>query len=154
MPGLISVSEFVEESREDLNSPTTSTFVSRMPQCRQTVAALEEVSMPSLSFIARLSPVLFQAPPDHREQPARGEGLRRPARPKKATRLIDRRPIDAPSPCKSSPDDVMQKSPRGRYRLGIDRAISRTRFTRTLDRFASLAGEHSRRRIGSLADVR
>jgi Arf-GAP/SH3 domain/ANK repeat/PH domain-containing protein len=43
MPGLISVSEFVEESREDVDSPTTSTFVSRMSQCRQTVAALEEV---------------------------------------------------------------------------------------------------------------
>lgn len=44
MPGLISVSEFVEESREDVDSPTTSTFVSRMSQCRQTVAALEEVT--------------------------------------------------------------------------------------------------------------
>lgn len=45
MPGLISVNEFVEESREDVSSPTTSTFVSRMSQCRQTVAALEEVSL-------------------------------------------------------------------------------------------------------------
>lgn len=45
MPGLISVSEFVEESREDVDSPTTSTFVSRMSQCRQTVAALEEVNI-------------------------------------------------------------------------------------------------------------
>ncbi len=44
MPGLISVNEFVEESREDVSSPTTSTFVSRMSQCRQTVAALEEVN--------------------------------------------------------------------------------------------------------------
>ncbi|XP_057369503.1 arfGAP with SH3 domain, ANK repeat and PH domain-containing protein-like [Daphnia carinata] len=43
MPGLISVSEFVEESREDVDSPTASTFVSRMSQCRQTVAALEEI---------------------------------------------------------------------------------------------------------------
>ncbi|CAG5095678.1 hypothetical protein G9C98_007807 [Cotesia typhae] len=42
MPGLIAVSEFVEETREDYNSPTTSTFVSRMPQCRQTITALEE----------------------------------------------------------------------------------------------------------------
>ncbi|XP_051162231.1 arfGAP with SH3 domain, ANK repeat and PH domain-containing protein isoform X1 [Leptopilina boulardi] len=42
MPGLITVSDFVEESREDYNSPTTSTFVSRMPQCRQTITALEE----------------------------------------------------------------------------------------------------------------
>ena len=44
MPGLIAVNEFVEETREDYNSPTTSTFVSRMPQCRQTVNTLEEVS--------------------------------------------------------------------------------------------------------------
>ena len=47
MPGLISVSEFVDESKEDVHSPTTSTFVSRMSQCRQTVAALEEVSQSS-----------------------------------------------------------------------------------------------------------
>ena len=43
MPGLIGVSEFLEETREDYNSPTTSTFTSRMAQCRQTIAALEEV---------------------------------------------------------------------------------------------------------------
>lgn len=43
MPGLISVGEFVDETREDYNSPTTSTFVSRMGQCRQTITTLEEV---------------------------------------------------------------------------------------------------------------
>ncbi|CAK1544554.1 unnamed protein product [Leptosia nina] len=42
MPGLIGVGEFIEETREDYNSPTTSTFVSRIPQCRQTISALEE----------------------------------------------------------------------------------------------------------------
>lgn len=42
MPGLMSVGEFLQETREDYNSPTTSTFVSKMPQCRQTMAALEE----------------------------------------------------------------------------------------------------------------
>lgn len=42
MPGLIGVSDFVEETREDYNSPTTSTFVSRMPQCRYTISAFEE----------------------------------------------------------------------------------------------------------------
>lgn len=42
MPGLMSVAEFVEETREDYNSPTTSTFVSKMPQCRQTIGSLEE----------------------------------------------------------------------------------------------------------------
>lgn len=44
MPGLIGVGEFLDESREDYNSPTTSSFVSRMPQCRQTITSLEEVS--------------------------------------------------------------------------------------------------------------
>lgn len=43
MPGLISIADFVDECREDVHSPTTSTFVSRMAQCRQTVAALEEI---------------------------------------------------------------------------------------------------------------
>ncbi|XP_055373938.1 arfGAP with SH3 domain, ANK repeat and PH domain-containing protein isoform X1 [Condylostylus longicornis] len=42
MPGLIAISDFVEETREDYNSPTTSTFVSRMPQCRQTINTLED----------------------------------------------------------------------------------------------------------------
>lgn len=44
MPGLIGVIEFVDETREDHSSPTTSTFVSRMPQCRQTITQLEEVN--------------------------------------------------------------------------------------------------------------
>ncbi|XP_026319589.1 arfGAP with SH3 domain, ANK repeat and PH domain-containing protein isoform X2 [Hyposmocoma kahamanoa] len=42
MPGVIGIGEFIEETREDYNSPTTSTFVSRMPQCRQTISSLEE----------------------------------------------------------------------------------------------------------------
>lgn len=45
MPGLIGVSEFVEETREDYSSPTTSTFVFRMPDCRQTITCLEEVNI-------------------------------------------------------------------------------------------------------------
>lgn len=40
----MSVGEFVTETKDDFNSPTTSTFVNKMPQCRQTVATLEEVS--------------------------------------------------------------------------------------------------------------
>ncbi|XP_066247330.1 arfGAP with SH3 domain, ANK repeat and PH domain-containing protein isoform X2 [Euwallacea similis] len=39
---LIGVSEFVDETRDDYNSPITSTFVSRMQQCRNTITALEE----------------------------------------------------------------------------------------------------------------
>lgn len=50
MPGLILVNEFVDETREDYNSPTTSTFVSRMADCRQTIANLEEVRF-VISFI-------------------------------------------------------------------------------------------------------
>ena len=44
MPGLMSVQEFVAETREDYNSPTTSSFVTKIPLCRQTVSSLEEVS--------------------------------------------------------------------------------------------------------------
>ena len=42
MPAMMSVAEFLDEARDDFNSPTTSTFVRRMAQCRQTVCALEE----------------------------------------------------------------------------------------------------------------
>ncbi|GJQ65771.1 hypothetical protein Trydic_g11948 [Trypoxylus dichotomus] len=42
MPALIGVTEFVEETRQDYNSPITSSFVSRMPQFRTTIATLEE----------------------------------------------------------------------------------------------------------------
>ncbi|XP_055840542.1 arfGAP with SH3 domain, ANK repeat and PH domain-containing protein isoform X1 [Episyrphus balteatus] len=42
MPVLIGIADFVEETRDDYNSPTTSTFASRMPDCRQTVSILEE----------------------------------------------------------------------------------------------------------------
>ncbi|KAL3289796.1 hypothetical protein HHI36_023188 [Cryptolaemus montrouzieri] len=42
MPTLIGISEFVDETRDDYNSPTTSTFVSRMHHCRNTIASFEE----------------------------------------------------------------------------------------------------------------
>nr|CAH7733807.1 unnamed protein product [Callosobruchus chinensis] len=42
MPTLIGVTEFVQETRDDYNSPITSTFVSRMQQCRNTITNLEE----------------------------------------------------------------------------------------------------------------
>ena len=44
MPRVITVGEFVREAREDQASPTTSTFVHRIPQCRETVTRVEEVS--------------------------------------------------------------------------------------------------------------
>lgn len=52
MPGLVSVAEFVEETRDDYSSPITSTFVSRMPQFRNTINTLEEVCLDvSLLFL-------------------------------------------------------------------------------------------------------
>lgn len=44
MPDQITVSEFVAETNEDYKSPTASNFTTRMSHCRNTVAALEEVS--------------------------------------------------------------------------------------------------------------
>lgn len=43
MPGVIAVSDFVRETREDINSPTTSSFVNKIPECKETVGKLEEV---------------------------------------------------------------------------------------------------------------
>ena len=43
MPGVITVPEFIRETKDDYSSPTTSTFVNRIPQCRETVNKVEEV---------------------------------------------------------------------------------------------------------------
>ena len=43
MPGVITVPDFIRETREDYTSPTTSTFVNRIPQCRETVNRIDEV---------------------------------------------------------------------------------------------------------------
>ena len=45
MPGVISVQDFIREVKDDFASPTTSNFVSRIPQCRETVNKLEEVGL-------------------------------------------------------------------------------------------------------------
>ncbi|XP_063063122.1 arf-GAP with SH3 domain, ANK repeat and PH domain-containing protein 1 isoform X2 [Engraulis encrasicolus] len=42
MPDQISVSEFLSETTEDYNSPTTSSFTTRLQSCRHTVSVLEE----------------------------------------------------------------------------------------------------------------
>ncbi|XP_026988279.1 arf-GAP with SH3 domain, ANK repeat and PH domain-containing protein 1 isoform X9 [Orcinus orca] len=42
MPDQISVSEFIAETTEDYNSPTTSSFTTRLHNCRNTVTLLEE----------------------------------------------------------------------------------------------------------------
>jgi hypothetical protein len=44
MPDQISVSEFLAETLEDYKGPTASSFTTRTAQCRDTVAAIEEVS--------------------------------------------------------------------------------------------------------------
>lgn len=43
MPDQISVSEFISETTEDYNSPTTSSFTTRLQSCRNSVNVLEEV---------------------------------------------------------------------------------------------------------------
>uniref|UniRef100_A0A3Q2G9V8 Uncharacterized protein n=1 Tax=Cyprinodon variegatus TaxID=28743 RepID=A0A3Q2G9V8_CYPVA len=48
MPECVSVSEFVQEVQEDWSSPTTSSFTSKMINCRNTIYLLEEVSAVSL----------------------------------------------------------------------------------------------------------
>ena len=42
---MITVDEFVRETWEDFNSPTTSTFKTKMEICRSTVNNLEEVDL-------------------------------------------------------------------------------------------------------------
>ncbi|XP_056645111.1 arfGAP with SH3 domain, ANK repeat and PH domain-containing protein isoform X2 [Diorhabda sublineata] len=42
LPSFITVPDFVQETRDDYNSPITSTFVSKMQQCRNTITTLEE----------------------------------------------------------------------------------------------------------------
>ncbi|MGH0119257.1 UNVERIFIED_CONTAM: hypothetical protein FKN15_029626 [Acipenser sinensis] len=42
MPDQISVSEFLSETTDDYNSPTTSSFTTRLQSCRNTVSVLEE----------------------------------------------------------------------------------------------------------------
>jgi len=54
MPGVISVSDFVRETREDINSPTTSTFIHKIPQCRETVSKLEEALSADRESLSKL----------------------------------------------------------------------------------------------------
>jgi len=54
MPGVIAVSDFVRETREDINSPTTSGFVNRIPQCKETVHKLEEALAGDRECISKL----------------------------------------------------------------------------------------------------
>ncbi|CAG9855130.1 unnamed protein product [Phyllotreta striolata] len=42
LPSFITVADFIQETRDDYNSPITSTFVSKMQQCRNTITTMEE----------------------------------------------------------------------------------------------------------------
>eukprot|EP00070_Physeter_catodon_P049662 XP_028356556.1 arf-GAP with SH3 domain, ANK repeat and PH domain-containing protein 1-like isoform X3 [Physeter catodon] len=55
MPDQISVSEFIAETTEDYNSPTTSSFTTRLHNCRNTVTLLEEAPAPSVTGVFTLS---------------------------------------------------------------------------------------------------
>uniref|UniRef100_A0A3Q4MLI6 Arf-GAP domain-containing protein n=1 Tax=Neolamprologus brichardi TaxID=32507 RepID=A0A3Q4MLI6_NEOBR len=57
MPDQITVAEFVAETNEDYKSPTASNFTTRMSQCRNTVASLEEVSDGSPLVLLPLKPL-------------------------------------------------------------------------------------------------
>ncbi|XP_036013476.1 uncharacterized protein LOC668525 isoform X2 [Mus musculus] len=62
MPDQISVSEFVAETHEDYKAPTASSFTTRTAQCRDTVAAIEEVNYQPFGFrpqlnLSMLSPI-------------------------------------------------------------------------------------------------
>lgn len=52
MPDQISVSEFLSETTEDYNSPTTSSFTTRLQSCRNTVGVLEEVRPQAVNKVA------------------------------------------------------------------------------------------------------
>lgn len=43
MPEFISVEEFISETLEDYSSPTTSSFITKMTSCRNSVNNIEEV---------------------------------------------------------------------------------------------------------------
>ena len=66
MPGVVSVEEFAHETREDVASPTTSTFVTKIPQFRQSIACLEEVGSAQTDvgskqeFSSYLAPVSYK----------------------------------------------------------------------------------------------
>ncbi|KAL6047088.1 hypothetical protein STEG23_026882 [Scotinomys teguina] len=52
MPDQISVSEFIAETTEDYNSPTTSSFTTRLHNCRNTVTLLEEPVLPGFTVVS------------------------------------------------------------------------------------------------------
>ncbi|XP_069978931.1 arfGAP with SH3 domain, ANK repeat and PH domain-containing protein isoform X8 [Penaeus vannamei] len=58
MPEFISVSDYITEVHDDISSPPTSNFVSKMPLCRQTVNDLEEVLDKDREGLSRMKKVV------------------------------------------------------------------------------------------------
>ncbi|XP_042886546.1 arfGAP with SH3 domain, ANK repeat and PH domain-containing protein-like isoform X7 [Penaeus japonicus] len=58
MPEFISVSDYITEVNDDISSPPTSNFVSKMPLCRQTVNDLEEVLDKDREGLSRMKKVV------------------------------------------------------------------------------------------------
>ncbi|KAL7647756.1 UNVERIFIED_CONTAM: hypothetical protein RMT77_001365 [Armadillidium vulgare] len=56
LPEYISVNDYLKEVRDDISSPTTSTFVSKMQACKNTAIELEEVCS-SLNISFKVLPI-------------------------------------------------------------------------------------------------
>ncbi|XP_030075074.1 arf-GAP with SH3 domain, ANK repeat and PH domain-containing protein 1 isoform X2 [Microcaecilia unicolor] len=68
MPDQISVSEFIAETTEDYNSPTTSSFTTRLQSCRNSVTVLEEAldqDRTALQKVKKSVKAIYNSTQDH-----------------------------------------------------------------------------------------